>query len=128
MRELLVIAVAGALGSVARYIVSGLAYRLWGELFPYGTLAVNVTGSAFLGLVLHVGMSTDWISRDTRLFLGVGFLGAFTTFSTFSYETVRYAQDGAWSLAVTNILANLVLGLAAVGFGLALGRILVGGT
>jgi CrcB protein len=127
MRELLLIALAGALGSIARYGTSGWAYEVLGERFPYGTLVVNVIGSLLVGAVMQVGLSTELISRSARLAMAVGFLGAFTTFSTFSYETVRYLEDGAWWLASTNAAANLVLSLFGVWIGLRSAQIVFGG-
>lgn len=127
MREIFALAVAGAAGTLSRYAVGGWAYRLLGPRFPYGTLVVNVLGSFLLGLVMQIGLTSDLIPRSWRVPVSVGFCGAFTTFSTFSYETLRYAEDGAWSLALLNIAANLVLCLAAVGGGFVLGRALIGG-
>ncbi len=127
MRELLVLALAGALGTVGRYSLSGWAYRVLGERFPFGTLAVNVAGCALIGLVMEIGLSTELLSRPARAAITVGFLGAFTTFSTFSYETLRYIEDGAWWPALANTLANVVLGLAAAWAGLSLGRAMFGG-
>lgn len=128
MREALLITLAGALGSLARYGMSGWAYRVLGERFPYGTLAVNVVGSLLLGAVMHIGLSTELISRSMRLAIAVGFMGAFTTFSTFSYETVRYLEDGAWWPAGVNVATNLVLSLSAAWAGLRIARSLIGGS
>ena len=121
MRVILLIAVAGAFGSVSRYALSGWAYRLFGERLPYGTLAVNVVGCFLLGLVMHVGLTTDALSREARTAISVGFLGAFTTFSTFGYETVRSIEQGAWGAAALNVALNVVVGILAVvaGFGVA---------
>lgn len=127
MREALLVTLAGALGSLARYGMSGWAYRALGERFPYGTLVVNVVGSLLIGAVMQVGLNTELISRSARLAIAVGFLGAFTTFSTFSYETVRYLEDGAWWPAGVNAGANLVLCLSAAWAGLRIARSLIGG-
>lgn len=127
MREALFIAGMGAAGALARYWLSGQAYRWFGVGLPYGTLVVNVLGSLLLGFLMHVGLTTDLVPRALRTALATGFLGAFTTYSTFAYETVRYVEDGAWGLAALNVAANLVLGLGAAVGGLALGRLLVGG-
>lgn len=127
MREVLLIALAGALGSIARYGISGWAYQALGQRFPYGTLVVNVIGSLLIGAVMHVGLSTELISRSARLAIAVGFLGAFTTFSTFSYETVRYLEDGAWWLAGTNAAANVILCLSGVWIGLKAAQSVFGG-
>jgi CrcB protein len=127
VRELVALGVAGALGTVSRYALGGVAHRLFGAALPYGTLAVNVLGCFLLGLVVRVGMISDLISPGVRTVVAIGFLGAFTTFSTFGYETFRYMEDGAWRLALTNVFANLVLGLAAVWLGFVLANVWMGG-
>lgn len=122
MRDVLTIALAGAGGSVSRYALSALSYRLLGQRFAYGTLVVNVLGCLLLGLFMQLAISHEWIGRDWRLPITVGFFGAFTTFSTFGYETMRYMQDGLWFLATTNIIANVVLCLLGMWAGLSGGR------
>jgi CrcB protein len=127
VREIIYIAVAGGLGALARYYMSGLAHRVLGDGFPYGTLVVNLLGSFLVGLVMQAGISTDMVPRGLRLALTLGFLGAFTTFSAFSYETMGYLEDGAWLMAAVNILANVVPGVIAVFLGVLLGRTILGG-
>jgi len=127
VRELLLIGVAGALGTLSRYALSGWAYRLLGERLPWGTLAVNVLGCFLLGLVMQVGLSTDALSRTARVAITVGFLGAFTTFSTFGYETMKAIEDGAWGAAGLNVALNLVVGFLAVAVGFGLARQVWGG-
>lgn len=127
IRDLAAVAVAGAVGSVARYLVSGLATSVVGPAWPAGTLAVNVLGSLAMGLLMQLGLDADVLPRELRLALTVGFLGAFTTFSAFSYETVRALESGAWTTAATSVAANLALCLAATWAGLALGRLWVSG-
>ncbi len=122
MRDLFVLALAGAAGSVSRYALTSWTSRLFGKGFPYGTLLVNVLGSLCLGLLMSLVIGTGLIPRVWRIPLSVGFFGAFTTFSTFSYETVAYIEKGAWSPALINIGANLVLCLGAAWLGLLLGR------
>jgi len=99
--------------------------RLLGEGFPYGTLVVNVIGCLLLGLVMQLTLRSGAISAEWRIPLTVGFLGAFTTFSTFGYETVRLLADGAWGLAFANVGANLLVGFVAVWVGLMLARLFV---
>jgi CrcB protein len=127
MREIICIAVAGSLGALGRYYMSSAAHRLLGDGFPYGTLAVNVIGSFLIGLIMQVSLSTDIVPRTWRLALTFGFLGAFTTFSTFSYETLGYLEDGAWLMMGMNILANVLAAITAAFLGVLLGRALFGG-
>ena len=118
MRMALLIMLAGALGAGSRYAVGKLATRLLGEWFPFGTLAVNLCGAFLLGLLLPVGIST--LPKEYKAALATGFLGAFTTFTTFANDTVRLSQQEHWWLTGANVMANVVLGLvcAWVGFNL----------
>jgi CrcB protein len=127
LNELVALALAGALGTLGRYTISGWAYRVLGDGFAVGTLTVNVIGCFLLAVLMHVGLATDLIPRTARFAATVGFLGAFTTFSTFGYETMRYLEDGAWLLAAANVGANLVLGLLATWAGLSTARAAFGG-
>jgi len=124
---MLSMAVAGALGTLARYGLSGLAHGWWGSGFAWGTLAVNLAGCLLLGALMQAGSSTTLVSPAVRMAVGIGFCGAFTTFSTFGYETMKYMEDGAVHLAAANIAANVVLGLACVWLGMALVKELMGG-
>ena len=125
MREVLVIMVAGAMGSASRYGVSAFAHRMFGDRFAVGTLAVNLLGCLLLGFIIELGTGTELWSRTTQMALTVGFLGAFTTFSTFGHETVRFIESGSWGLAVLNVTANVVLGLLGATLGIILGRAIV---
>jgi CrcB protein len=126
-RLFLLVALFGAMGAVARF-AAGLAVVHWlGERFAFATLAVNVLGCFLLAVLAHVSTATALVSSDLRIGLAVGFLGAFTTFSTFGYETLKYAEDGVWHLAAMNVAANLVLGLVAVWGGFAVARYVFGG-
>lgn len=121
------IGLAGAAGAVSRYGVGILADRALGQHFAFGTLTVNVLGCLALGFLVELERSTDLVTHPFRLLMVVGFLGAFTTFSAFGYETLRYLQGGAAHLAMLNVSANVVLGLSAVWGGYVLGRMLLGG-
>lgn len=125
--QILYVSIAGVLGTLSRYGLSTLVQKLSGAGFPFGTLTVNILGSLAIGFIMQLGLSTDVIPRSLRIAATIGFMGAFTTFSTFSYETVSYLQDGAWLLASLNILLNLILCLGATMLGMALGRITAGG-
>jgi len=112
----------GAAGTLCRYWVTLGALRLLGPRFAFGTLAVNVVGCFVLGLLMHVFGASAASSRALRLALTTGFLGGFTTFSTFGYETVHYMESGKPVLALANIVSNVVIGVVAAYAGLALGR------
>ena len=127
MSRFLWICLGGAAGTGARYLLSGWALAAFGPAFPWGTLAVNVIGSFCVGLIMQVGIATSLLSPTLRLALTTGVMGGSTTYSTFNYETIRYVQDGAWRLAVGNVLITLVVCLAAGFAGIALGRSLFGG-
>jgi len=128
VRETLGLAIAGAAGTLARWVLSGWTYRLLGAGFAYGTLLVNVFGCLLLGAVVEILLLTDLVPPSWRPTLTVGFLGAFTTFSTFAYETMRYVEDGAWWLAMANVGTNVALGLGAIWLGFMAARAAIGGT
>ena len=115
---LLAIALGGAAGAVARYGLGSWIQGRAGSGFPIGTLAVNVLGSFLLGFFLHYveGIRS---TPEVRALVSVGILGAFTTFSTFSYEVVALLESGAWPRAIGYVLGSLLLGVAAVVFGAA---------
>ncbi|RJQ38034.1 MAG: fluoride efflux transporter CrcB [Dehalococcoidia bacterium] len=127
MRMLLLLAAAGALGTLSRYGLGGLVQKVAGYGFPYGTLIVNGLGCLAIGFIMQIALSTDIIPANFRIAATIGFLGAFTTFSTFSYETVRFLEDGAWVAALLNIGSNLGVSLLATLSGILLGRIILGG-
>ena len=107
------ICLGGAVGTGARYLLSGWALRAFGPSFPYGTLAVNVLGSFLVGALMFLGVEAGMISPALRLALTTGLMGGFTTYSTFSFETMRYLQDGAWGLAFLNVFLTLLGCIAA---------------
>lgn len=121
MRVLLVGA-GGFVGAVARYGLTGLVHRLWGVNWPVGTLVVNVLGCLVVGAAMSVFEQTELFSPNTRLFLTVGVLGAFTTFSTFGHETLALTRDGGALHGLGHVLAHLVLGVGAVWVGWTLAR------
>ncbi len=126
MERFLVICLGGAIGTGLRYVTSGVAARWLGADFPYGTLIVNVVGSFLIGLIQHVGTASLLIPETTRLFLTVGIMGGLTTYSSFSYETIRLAQVGAWGQAWVNVLVTTSLCLGVCFLGIAAGRLIVG--
>ena len=113
------IAIGGLAGVFARVGVHGLFQRLVGTAFPWGTLVVNVTGSLAIGFVARYGTGSASLSPELRTGLMVGFCGAYTTFSTYSYETVRLLQDGAYLRAGTYAVGSVILSLGATLLGMA---------
>lgn len=126
MDKLLVIGVGGFVGAIARHVLAGLVQRRAGALFPAGTLGVNVVGCLLLGALFAVVESRPALGPQARSFLAVGILGSFTTFSTFSYETLELVRLGAPRLAFGNVAASVVLGLTALWLGRVLVRALIG--
>ncbi|MBN2798226.1 MAG: fluoride efflux transporter CrcB [Deltaproteobacteria bacterium] len=122
MREVLALALAGAAGSLSRYGVGLLAERWCASSLPCGTLVVNVVGAFLLGVLVQVGLAVPSFSRPVQLALSTGFLGAFTTFSTFSLETVQLMERGAYGWAGLNLALNLALGLPAAWLGMVAAR------
>lgn len=115
------IGLGSALGGMSRYLLSGLVQRSAGAGFPAGTLAVNILGSFLLGLLLRYSLNAP-MSPNLRAALTAGFCGGFTTFSTFSYETVELLQDGQWGRAAAYVGLSLLVSLAAVWGGFLVAR------
>ena len=122
MSTLLVIGCGGFLGAISRYMVSGWAYTIFGTGMPYGTLIVNIVGSFLLGIVAQFILAGNLLTATASSFLGIGFLGAFTTFSTFSVQTLELLESGSPLKALLNILLNLLLCLIGAWGGLSIGR------
>jgi CrcB protein len=116
--SLLLVAVAGALGAVARFALDGWVTERTGGVFPWGTFVINVSGSLLLGLVTGLVL-LHGLPDAPRLLLGVGFCGSFTTFSTFGYETIRLAEAQNGLPAGANALGSMVAGIAAAAAGFA---------
>lgn len=113
MERFLWICLGSAVGGGARYLVSGWALKFLGPALPYGTLAVNITGSFLLAGLMFAGVDAAAMPATVRLALTTGVMGGFTTYSTFSYETMKYLQDGAWGIAIGNVLVTVLGCLAA---------------
>lgn len=123
-RTLAWLAVMGALGTLARYGLQGLVQRVAGGAFPWGTFAVNALGCFLFGVVWSLASERLVIGGQARTILLVGFMGAFTTFSTFAFETAELMRDGEWLFALANCLGQVIAGLVLVGLGIALGKAL----
>lgn len=119
--QYLAVGAAGFLGAITRVAVASLFGRL-NVRFPLGTLFINITGSFFLGWFLTFITDRYPVTDTTRLAIGAGFVGAYTTFSTFMFESTRLADDGAALEAIVNLAASVLLGLIAVRLGIMLAR------
>lgn len=124
MRTILFLALGGAAGTLGRYWLSGLAHRVFGTSFPIGTWAVNLTGCLLFGAVWGLFESRVNVGPEARLFFLTGFLGAFTTFSTYMFESAELVRGGQMALALANVAGQTLAGLALVMAGLMLGRLL----
>jgi CrcB protein len=123
VQKLILLALLGAVGTLARYGLQGLVQALTGQGFPWGTLAVNAIGCFLFGLVWCLAEERLVISGETRLIILVGFLGSFTTFSSFAFETGQLLRDSQWWLAAANVAASNVLGIVFLFLGFAAGRL-----
>lgn len=117
MSNLLIIGLGGFLGSVTRYGVALWIGQRWGRSFPLGTFFINITGSLVIGFVMHLLTERFLAPPQWRLFLAVGFLGAYTTFSTFEYETGSLLKDGEWLIAALNVVLSVFVGFVALKLG-----------
>jgi len=122
--KILLLLAGGAIGTVSRYAVSGLTHKYVDGTFPYGTLMVNILGSLIIGLLWGIWETAN-ISSNMRTFIFIGILGGFTTFSTYSLETLNLFREGEVKMAVLNILANNVFGILMVFAGFFAARSLV---
>ena len=122
--QLLLVGLGGFAGAVARWLVDGWVSERNPSAFPVGTLVVNLTGSFLLGVLFAWVIERNVLPADVRAPVMIGFIGAYTTFSTFMLESWRLVEDGAWALATANLVGSVVLGLVAVVAGLAVGRAL----
>ncbi len=122
MNQLLAIAAGGAIGSVLRFLMSSGVYAVAGRSFPYGTLAVNVVGSLLMGLLTVLLIERMSLGPEWRAAILIGVLGGFTTFSSFSIETLNLIEAGAHIKAITNMVLSVVLCVSAAWVGVVLGR------
>lgn len=113
MIKLAWICLGGALGTGGRHLLSLWTFRVFGPAFPVGTFTVNLIGSFLLAMLMYLSSSTNWFSPTATLALTTGVMGGFTTYSTFSFETLKYFQSGDWRLGLLNIFLTLSGGLLA---------------
>lgn len=125
MFKIFMVGMGGFAGSICRYLVSGLSHRLFDDpFFPYGTLAVNVLGCLFIGLLGGLSETRQIFTPEIRALVLIGFLGGFTTFSTFGYEIFTVARDGQMASAMTNLMLHLILGFGSVWLGFSLSKLI----
>ena len=124
MRDLVIVSIGAIVGANARWIISRYTAKLLGPVFPYGTLVINITGSLIVGFFIIWTSERVLVDPRWRLLIVVGFCGAFTTFSSYAFETMAYFEQGQWALMVANVLSNNLLCLGAVLVGMALARVL----
>lgn len=124
MHKLIFIGLAGAFGTLCRYWLSGAMYSVMGRDFPWGTWAVNVLGCFLFGLVWILSEERGLFSGQTRIIILVGFMGAFTTFSTYIFESNEILRDGDWVRLMLNLGGQNIVGFLALLLGTSLGRIL----
>lgn len=122
----MLVGLGGAIGSILRLLVSLAAAQWLGADFPYGTLFVNLAGSFVIGFVQQIGGEALLIPDNVRLFLTTGMMGGLTTYSTFSYETIRLMETNAWQAAWVNVLVTTIAALGLCFLGIAAGRLVLG--
>jgi CrcB protein len=118
------IGVGGFVGAIARFLIGTYVGNKLGTKFPYGTFVINCTGSFLIGLILTLLTEKTHWNANWRYLIPIGFIGAYTTFSTFEYETARVIQDGQVLVGLLNVTLSVVIGFAAVMAGIAVGRAL----
>lgn len=123
--KIFLIGIGGFIGALARFYTSKWVNMLIGHRIPFGTMTVNVVGSFIMGLLVTLSVERMVVSEDIRMLIGVGFLGAFTTFSTFSVESVYLVEEGSYLPAFIYISGNLLLSIFAAFVGIVLARYLV---
>lgn len=124
MAQVLAVFIGGGIGATLRYWLGGAVYKFLGTDFPYGTLLVNVVGCFFIGFFMSVFEDRFTVQPMLRLFLTIGILGGFTTFSTFSFETMALLRDGSYLRGTANVVYSILNGLGATWLGSIIGRLL----
>ncbi len=117
MANIFIIGIGGFLGAISRYGVALWIGQRWGRTFPLGTFLINISGSFLIGLLMSLLTERFMVNPQWRLLLIVGFLGAYTTFSTFEYETGALVKDGEWMIAMLNVMLSVIVGFVALKLG-----------
>jgi len=124
VRDFVIVSIGAIVGGNARWVISRYAARLLGPVFPYGTLIINIAGSLIVGFFIIWTSERVLVDPRWRLLIVVGFCGAFSTFSSYAFETMAYFEQGQWALMLANVLSNNLLCLGAVLAGMVLARVL----
>ncbi len=117
MANIFIIGIGGFLGAISRYGAALWIGQRWGRTFPLGTFLINISGSFLIGLLMSLFTERFMVNPQWRLLLVVGFLGAYTTFSTFEYETGALMKDGEWLIAMLNVVLSVIVGFVALKLG-----------
>ncbi|HET8666593.1 MAG TPA: fluoride efflux transporter CrcB [Terriglobales bacterium] len=124
MLKYAMITIGGGIGAIARFVVGSYIGQRMGARFPYGTFVINLSGSFFVGLIMTVLTEKTQLNPNWRYFIPIGFIGAYTTFSTFEYETLRAFQDGQMATGTLNVVLSVTAGFVMVWLGVLAGRAL----
>ncbi|MBI5847861.1 MAG: fluoride efflux transporter CrcB [Nitrospirae bacterium] len=124
MQNAFIIGLGGFFGAVARYAIGLWIGQKWGRTFPLGTFVINISGSLLIGFLMTLFTERLMLSPQWRMFFVIGFLGAYTTFSTFEYETGALLRDGEWLIASLNVALSVIIGFAALKLGEGAARLL----
>ncbi len=123
MHNFILISLGAVLGANARYWITDWAAQKWGSDFAFGTLILNISGSLLLGLFITLAADKLFVDPRWRMFFAVGFLGAYTTFSTYTLESFNMMSAGNWHLGLINLFGSSIIGWLAVGVGVLLGKV-----
>lgn len=119
-----IVGIGGFLGAIARFWLGGYIYGRMGTRMPYGTFVINISGSFAIGLIMTLLTERTHLSPNWRYLIPIGFIGAYTTFSTFEYESFTAVRDGAWMIGLGNVIVSVIAGFVAIWLGVISGRAL----